>query len=74
MGISKKKSSLALALMALLTIVVGVAWAAGLQDFDYSTGYTIGTGFPFNHTANDPLPMNTDLGANTVASEWAFLI
>ena len=45
--ISKKKSSLALALMTLLTIVVGVAWAAGdtwpgtLHVFNYSNTYTI---------------------------------
>ena len=51
MRISKKKSSLALALMALLTVVVGVAWAINDVDwgaptapsvFDYSNTYSTG--------------------------------
>ena len=47
MKIGKKKSSLALALMASLTVVVGVAWAAGAtwptgapNVFNYSNTYT----------------------------------
>ena len=73
MRINKKKSSLALALIALVAIVVGVAWAAGLQDFDYSTAYTTAGGFPFDHTANTPLPANTNLSSDTTAGDWGFL-
>lgn len=70
MRISKKKSSLALALMALLTVVVGVAWAVTLVDFEYHTTYApADLTFTFIHSAGGVLPANTDLGA-TGAGEW----
>ena len=86
MRISKKKSSLALALVALLAVVVGVAWAvdadfttATSSVFDYSNTYnttgvnglTTGTVNYINAPFNYATPLNV-LGANNdmTAATW----
>lgn len=75
MRISKKKSSLALALVALLAVMVGVAWAATMHDFDYSsTAYTVSGvpgDYPFAHTVDTQLAA-TDMSLNSAVGNWGY--
>ena len=68
MRMNKKKSSLALVLVMLLTVVVGVAWAAGtLVDFNYSTTYAT-PDFTIDHSADVQLPA-TNMSLNAASGD-----